>query len=422
MLTFCLNPRRLQKIFSVVCCSMSSLSVTRFDINTITASSLSTSIDEAFTLAKTIPDKLIPLSSLNETILQESNVNFLLTCMSSTGFAKKNIISPANLISNEASSTTTTSIVTSSRSWPPLDSFADLDDGSLLLKSIVPNGQEKNLVVSDQAIVCEILTKPLYKSATHRLLYAIALNKFPARDKHLVLISRKWSPQSSPLDFESIDVLWTCVTLLKGVAFFNGGFRSGASQPRRHTQFIPYESLKEVAKLYNGLIIDQNGIEKVTLPIHSLVLESERLLKPCRGNTFTISLYKFKHRFAIVRDMSSNEVYETYKKMLNELDLPSPTEFQSDKEEEEAFQRMLEDPLLGLPSSAIEDSSSHNVVVTVDYMFVVPRSTDGARDGDKVVGINALLFTGLALVRQEGVSVVKSLGCFEVMRRVSFDM
>jgi ATP adenylyltransferase/5',5'''-P-1,P-4-tetraphosphate phosphorylase II len=390
----------------------------RFDSSTLSASSLESAIDHAFLSAKSIPNKLIELGSEEDLVLTDGGVNFLLSVMSTAGYTKKNEISPANLISNDKGST--------KRSWPPQDAFESLDDGSLAEGKIVTAGEEANLKLNDQAVVCEISTTP--SSQTSRLLFAIALNKFPARAKHLLIISRRWAPQSSPLDRGSFEVLWACVSLLKGVAFFNGGFRSGASQPRRHCQFIPFVSLKEVARLYGGIHKDEesangsNKNEKITLPVHNLVLSKEALLNPKRGSSFTISQFNFKHRFAIVRGMSHSEVFETYKKILSELDLPAPDEFINAEEEDKSFQALLNDPLRGLPKSAVEDASSHNVVVTEEFMFVVPRVTDGARDGDDIVGVNALLFTGLALIKPDGVQVVKRLGCFEVMKRVSFSI
>lgn len=398
--------------------SPSPLNLPRFDLSSLSASSLQSSIDHAFVSAKSIPNKLIELGSEEDLVICDKGVPFLITVMSSSGYTRKNEISPANLISNDKGS--------SKRSWPPVDAFDSLDDGSISAGGIVSNGEEASLKLSDQAVVCEISTTPSSSLQKNRPLFAIALNKFPARAKHLLIISRRWAPQSSPLDRGSFEVLWACVSLLKGVAFFNGGFRSGASQPRRHCQFIPFESLKEVARLYGGVQKEDgssgdNVKERVTLPIHHLILAAEASLNPKRGVSFTISQFNFKHRFAIVRDMAYTEVFEIYKTILSELDLPCPDE-ENTEEEEKSFKRLLHDPLRGLPRSAAEDAGSHNVVVTEEFMFVVPRVTDGARDdnGEDIVGVNALLFCGLALVKKDGVSVIKRLGCFEVMKRVSF--
>ena len=395
----------------------SSLNIPRFDSSSLSASSLQSAIDHAFVSAKSIPNKLIELGSEEDLVISDKGVPFLITVMSSSGYTRKNEISPANLISNDNGS--------SKRSWPPVDAFDSLDDGSIAAGGIINNGEEASLKLSDQAVVCEISTTPS-SLQKNRPFFAIALNKFPARAKHLLIISRRWAPQSSPLDRGSFEVLWACVSLLKGVAFFNGGFRSGASQPRRHCQFIPYESLKEVARLYGGVqnvdgLSGDNVKERVTLPIHHLILAAEASLNPKRGTSFTISQFNFKHRFAIVRDMTYNEVFEIYKTIISELDLPYPDE-ESTEEEEKSFKRLLHDPLRGLPRSAAEDAGSHNVVVTEEFMFVVPRVTDGARDdnGEDIVGVNALLFCGLALVKKDGVGVIKRLGCFEVMKRVSF--
>ena len=72
-------------------------------------------------------------------------------------------------------------------------------------------------------------------SATHVAL----LNKCPSQDGHLVLITREFRKQESPLDAADFDALARLLTGVYGLAFFNGGVVAGSSQGHKHMQLIP---------------------------------------------------------------------------------------------------------------------------------------------------------------------------------------
>ena len=67
------------------------------------------------------------------------------------------------------------------------------------------------------------------------------LNKFNVVDDHLLIVTREFESQLSPLtagDFAALLEAWRG---FPGLAFYNGGPAAGASQPHKHLQLIPWE-------------------------------------------------------------------------------------------------------------------------------------------------------------------------------------
>ncbi len=94
----------------------------------------------------------------------------------------------------------------------------------------------------------------------HRLIFT----KFPLFKAQLLLVSRDFISQYTHLTFENFRDSIVLMNLIDGCFFFNGGERSGASQPRKHVQAIPYASMFPRGKPI-GIIEkaeDKSAIEK----------------------------------------------------------------------------------------------------------------------------------------------------------------
>ncbi|KAB8212252.1 HIT-like protein [Aspergillus parasiticus] len=87
--------------------------------------------------------------------------------------------------------------------------------------------------------------------------HLLVLNKFPVIPNHFILATKEWRLQTDILEKEDLDAAYACVkawgeenkangTARKQLfAFFNSGNESGASQPHRHLQFLPVESMSQ---------------------------------------------------------------------------------------------------------------------------------------------------------------------------------
>lgn len=69
----------------------------------------------------------------------------------------------------------------------------------------------------------------------HRLLY----NKFPCVKNHVLVVSKAFEDQHSLLEAKDFASGFLTIKALNGIAIYNSGPESGASQPHRHIQVLP---------------------------------------------------------------------------------------------------------------------------------------------------------------------------------------
>jgi ATP adenylyltransferase len=167
---------------------------------------------------------------------------------------------------------------------------------------------------------------------THRAL----LNKYSVLREHLLVVTREFEEQRQPLNERDFAALAICMEDAEVLAFYNGGSEAGASQAHKHLQVV-------------------------TLPLsprHSVpmdvVLEKPQPALP------------FRHAFARLdagRTSRPSAMLETYMELHRaaRLDFPQP----------------------------------YNLLVTHEWMLVVPRSRDRFQD----ISINSLAFAGSYFVR-----------------------
>lgn len=68
--------------------------------------------------------------------------------------------------------------------------------------------------------------------------HRVVLNKFPVFPDHLLLVTRVYEPQDSPLGVADFAALLAGMAAGPALGFYNSGPRSGASQPHRHLQLV----------------------------------------------------------------------------------------------------------------------------------------------------------------------------------------
>lgn len=69
--------------------------------------------------------------------------------------------------------------------------------------------------------------------------HLVVLNKFPVIERHLLIVTRRYAAQTSPLDLSDLAALARVVGPHGGLGFCNGGAVAGASQPHKHLQWVP---------------------------------------------------------------------------------------------------------------------------------------------------------------------------------------
>lgn len=77
----------------------------------------------------------------------------------------------------------------------------------------------------------------------------LVLNKFPIIPDHFILATKDFKEQTYLLEEDDLSAAYECLKAYREngeelFGFFNSGEHSGASQPHRHIQFLPVESMQ----------------------------------------------------------------------------------------------------------------------------------------------------------------------------------
>ncbi len=198
------------------------------------------------------------------------------------------------------------------------------------------------------------------------------LNKFNVFDQHLLIVTRVFEEQESPLALRDFEALWACLAEFDSLGFYNSGVVAGASQPHRHLQLVP---------------LPLGGGEE-RLPIDTL------LRAPGRGaECWRAAGLPFQHGVVELAACSGRAPLEAAQALFD------------------AYRR-----LLGQLGEAAPRPRPYNLLVTRDRMLLVPRS----REHFGSISINALGFAGSLLVRDAAeLEAVRRAGPLAVLCHVA---
>jgi ATP adenylyltransferase len=191
-------------------------------------------------------------------------------------------------------------------------------------------------------------------SQTHLCL----LNKFNVLDHHLLLVTRAFEEQESLLTVGDFEALATCMAEFDALGFYNSDVIAGASQSHKHLQLVPVPL----------------GAGPERLPVED-ALASGRL--------------PFVHAAERIDPFDGAALHETYRKLLRALQLEGP-------------------------EGAVSATCSYNLLVTREWMLLVPRE----RHEVEGVPVNALGFAGALLVRnRQQLAELRRRGPLELLQR-----
>jgi len=69
--------------------------------------------------------------------------------------------------------------------------------------------------------------------------HRVLLNKFNVIERHALIVTRAFVPQTAPLTPGDMQAALGCLAEWDGLLFYNGGKAAGASQPHKHLQMVP---------------------------------------------------------------------------------------------------------------------------------------------------------------------------------------
>jgi ATP adenylyltransferase len=198
--------------------------------------------------------------------------------------------------------------------------------------------------------------------------HVCVLNKYNVFDRHLLIITRDFEAQTDWLNAADFFALWLGLRENGGLGFYNGGADAGASQSHKHLQLVPFPLVPDAAA------------DRSSIPIASAVDRAEWITTD--GSPIgTAPDLPFRHAIAPLDRtwgddpaIAARETLRRYRQALTAI---------------------------GLPPTGTEQTGAYNLLMTCDWLLVVPRSCESI-DGDAgKISINALGFAGTLLAKNE---------------------
>lgn len=180
------------------------------------------------------------------------------------------------------------------------------------------------------------------------------LNKFPVVADHLLLVTREFVPQCTRLTGDDFAAWAEWLVAYPSLGFYNSGTAAGASQPHRHLQLIP-------------LPLAEGG---PALPVAELLPGDAPFDQPWVGTRVPFAHHGFRWS-----PIDVSQASHLGAQLLR------------------AYDRLLETQ----GWTELDESTPYNLLVTRDWMLLVPRRAEFYRG----VSLNALAFAGALLVQDE---------------------
>lgn len=206
------------------------------------------------------------------------------------------------------------------------------------------------------------------------------LNKFNVADHHLLIITRAFEEQESLLTFNDFEALWACLAEFDGLGFYNGGKVAGASQRHKHLQLVPFPLVPESR-----------------LPIAPLLTSATTSFpNNVPGLPFVHAFMNLDPSWAQDPSKAAEWTLEVYSTLLRSLRLQT-----------------------GNGKTPTLQSGAYNLLMTRDWMLVVPRSHESTHN----ISVNSLGFAGALLVRSEAeLELLTEIRPMNLLRQVAFPL
>jgi ATP adenylyltransferase len=265
--------------------------------------------------------------------------------------------------------------------------FTVLEDGGIhFLVRIV-----KNLVRKETATVQQRQATQQGKPANPFLPYEDALfvgnlspthlcllNKFNVVDHHLLVVTRAYESQDDWLTLADFTALTLTLQEIDGLGFYNGGRAAGASQHHKHLQVVPFPFHPDGATVPIATLIH---------PRSSPSVETAQLSLPFHHGVLPLDLDWSQEAAAIAPIL-----WERYRQLAAHI---------------------------GVDLKAAQPDLPYNLLVTRQWMLVVPRS----REDYQGIPVNALGYAGSLLVKTAaGLEHLKQIGPLNLLAAVGQPM
>ncbi|MBF0103109.1 MAG: phosphorylase [Desulfobacterales bacterium] len=203
------------------------------------------------------------------------------------------------------------------------------------------------------------------------------LNKYNVIDHHILLVTREFEDQEILLSINDFDALLTCLNTYESLGFYNGGTIAGASQRHKHVQVIP-------------LPMHNKGKR---IPIESAFSESDQTDRIIYSKRLP-----FHHGLIYLNEnIHAKQLCDNYHALMDHFNLIGKR----------------------LPDGQNTQSAPYNLLVTKEWMFLVPRLCECYES----ISINSLGFAGALLVRNiTQLELLKQIGPIPILSSVAYSL
>ena len=238
-----------------------------------------------------------------------------------------------------------------------------------------------------------LITENFFGLNEHRLIFT----KFPLFKEQVLLVSREFKSQYEHLSFENIRDAILLINTIEGCAFFNGGEKAGASQPRKHLQAFPYKSFPDNDKNF-GMFKYLNDTDNLNEVIFGNDFNQINKL----GNFYQIKIFKEENIEHIIFKFSekmiqllkdNNKANITGEICLNLYELM--TEYLA------LFSYDNENKKIN------KICSDFSFIITQEFMFLVKRKehdifiNEKEKEKNEIINLNSLAFFFIIVSRSE---------------------
>ncbi len=194
------------------------------------------------------------------------------------------------------------------------------------------------------------------------------LNKFNVVAHHFLIVTREFDSQLNWLNLTDFEALCCCLSEVAGLFFYNGGPAAGASQPHKHLQLIPQQSM--------------------ALPVETAIHATNFV-----DGIGQSPLLPYAHRIVQLNpDDGAQQWLQHYYRLLSRLNMDDPTG------QWKGCQR-----------------EAYNLLGTRNWLMIVPRRQDDYLG----ISVNSLGFAGSLLVKNQiQMDQLKEIGPFTLLKEV----
>ncbi|KAK3081296.1 hypothetical protein LTS18_008235 [Coniosporium uncinatum] len=227
--------------------------------------------------------------------------------------------------------------------------------------------------------------------------HILVLNKYPVIAEHFIIATKSNKKQTHLLEQDDLEATYACLKTWEQeggaqhgqdkrlFAFFNSGAHSGASQPHRHLQFLPVDSMNDEKSEGWELLMDQ------MISAGCAVSTEYPGFRSLAGLPFTHFAARLPH------EPTAEQLYRTYNGL-----------YKASADAVREYIRKATPGTLELHDTEGGASPiSYNLSLTTSAMAMVPRRAEGDSlrrpDGTEVgdVAFNGTLLAGTLMVKTE---------------------